>query len=375
MLLINKNAQRKLIGYSSIYLDCLRLCCALLVVAGHCRQIITPGWKVNGIFLLGHGAVVIFFVLSGYVIAHTTSVKHRNFKTYIVARYARLYSVYVPALIFTAACALLLFCINRTLFLQYDRGNNTIRYLLTLFFSNEFWFTSVAPPLNGPFWSLSFEFWYYTLFAILFYKLPGKKGVALIIVICLLIGPKILLMFPVWGLGWLAYKFKPLAIRITTARALSLNFLLLAFIAAAFLPEFPGRIGYQPLYMANGFLSDLVTGVFVAISVYLLPSNKEAATSDSGLLKQLRYYANLTYPIYLLHFPVLVVCSSIIFRYHLSEPVNYIVGFIAASSVSILLGSFFEKHKGIWYNFFNNLVFNKRLAFSHRKILIETSHS
>ncbi|MFQ3189263.1 MAG: peptidoglycan/LPS O-acetylase OafA/YrhL [Paraglaciecola sp.] len=74
-----------------------------------------------------------------------------------------------------------------------------------MFFVTQIWFLSAIPFSNGPFWSLGYEFWYYVIFAIVFYiKTPIKY--LLLLVICLFVGPKILLLLPIWLMGVMVYK-------------------------------------------------------------------------------------------------------------------------------------------------------------------------
>src|SRR5882672_11159660 len=85
----------------SLYLDLLRFAAAMLVFLDH------AGRKRLGGPLLGHlegladFAVLLFFVLSGYVIAFAGDCKERTLGSYAVARTARIYSVVVPALLLT----------------------------------------------------------------------------------------------------------------------------------------------------------------------------------------------------------------------------------------------------------------------------------
>ena len=85
---------------TSVFLDGLRVLAALTVFAGHCVLLLYHG----GFPLAGHVAVIVFFVLSGYVIAYSTlSRPGMSAKRYTVARLSRLYSVVGPALLLTAA--------------------------------------------------------------------------------------------------------------------------------------------------------------------------------------------------------------------------------------------------------------------------------
>jgi peptidoglycan/LPS O-acetylase OafA/YrhL len=131
----------------------------------------------------GHSAVIVFFVLSGYVIAYVVSTRERTAWAYSVNRISRLYSVVLPALALTCAFDALGQWVN-----PYVYASRTVLwkpaswqgYTSSLFFVNEFQafdLNGAVPGTNAPFWSLSFEATYYivaglVLFAPLRYALP-----------------------------------------------------------------------------------------------------------------------------------------------------------------------------------------------------------
>ena len=80
-----------------------------------------------------------------------------------------------------------------------------IRFAASLFCANEFWFYAIRPFSNGPFWSISYEASYYVLFGVWFFGRTRRKWIA-IALIALVVGPKILILFPVWILGVLTYR-------------------------------------------------------------------------------------------------------------------------------------------------------------------------
>jgi peptidoglycan/LPS O-acetylase OafA/YrhL len=92
----------------SIYLDILRVFAALYVMLFHIKTLqIGPAAILNKIPNHGHDAVILFFVLSGYVIAATTERKYSaGFREYILDRASRVYSVAIPALLLSVMLAL-----------------------------------------------------------------------------------------------------------------------------------------------------------------------------------------------------------------------------------------------------------------------------
>ena len=82
----------------SVYLDFVRFGAAFIVLLSHLREFYAgpvhiPQW--------GHEAVIIFFVLSGYVIAFVADTKESTLRDYTISRLARVYSVVLPAVVLT----------------------------------------------------------------------------------------------------------------------------------------------------------------------------------------------------------------------------------------------------------------------------------
>lgn len=156
----------------------------------------------------GHHAVMVFFVLSGYVIAHVTLSRPTTGADYGIGRVARLYSVVVPALVLTVALDSIGKLLDPTV---YDGWWNVdtkpvIRFTYSLFFLNEIWFESVRAFTNGPYWSMGYEASYYLLFGLWCFA-PGRWRIPVTALAALMVGPKILLLAPVWLMGVWTYRF------------------------------------------------------------------------------------------------------------------------------------------------------------------------
>ena len=86
----------------SVYLDLVRFAAALTVMLHHVWPTVFPDrplpWP-------GHDAVVVFFVLSGLVIAHAVDRPGRTVADYCQHRIARIGPVAFPALLLSAAIA------------------------------------------------------------------------------------------------------------------------------------------------------------------------------------------------------------------------------------------------------------------------------
>jgi peptidoglycan/LPS O-acetylase OafA/YrhL len=363
MITIDKRP-REIARYSSIILDGLRILAALVVFVSHIfthwfPQKTVTLWLDRG----AHCGVITFFVLSGYVIAYTTINRNRGGLQYLSARFSRLYSVLLPALLVTASIQYVVFFLNRNLHDQFSRDPSWIRYALSGLFLNEIWFHSSGPPINGPLWSLSYEFWYYMIFGLFFYKGTGKQWLLPGIIACCITGPKILLLMPIWLLGYVAFKY-PVQLK-TKAWSWMLVFAALTMVALVFtfIPPYPNRIGLAPLYFSNQYLTDWIMGIFIAAALWLLPVEKKSQTSS--FIKIFRKAADLTFPIYILHFPLMVVIDALIGDRITNTTQLFIPG-ILMLIVSAVIGLYLEKYRYIWVELFNSLFkfLNEQLKWS-----------
>jgi peptidoglycan/LPS O-acetylase OafA/YrhL len=87
----------------SLYLDALRFGAAFTVFLSHYGTGRISGGMFWYLADYGRTAVLVFFVLSGYVIAWVTEAREPTIEEYALSRAARLYSVIIPAFILTAA--------------------------------------------------------------------------------------------------------------------------------------------------------------------------------------------------------------------------------------------------------------------------------
>ena len=189
----------------SLYLDLTRLLAAVAVVVAHFEHngIIAEGaWS----FLpqLGREAVIVFFVLSGYVIASSTAQRRPSARDYAVARLSRVYSVVLPVLFLALAAAAAL----RTWTVTAPNAGYVLDKLYVylpfhLLFLGQHWQLAEVPPFMIPYWSLGYEAWYYLLFGLAFYLRGTRRNIAAALVLAVM-GYKLWLLLPVWLSGvWL----------------------------------------------------------------------------------------------------------------------------------------------------------------------------
>jgi peptidoglycan/LPS O-acetylase OafA/YrhL len=260
----------------------------------------------------GHDAVIVFFTLSGYLIAYSTLRKPCGWKSYFVARVSRLYSVIVPALLVTAALAAIGTALSPAFYHELDKGHNATRLLITAICMQETWWWNSSPPTNQPFWSLAYEFWYYILFGLTVF-VRGKlfKSAALVLV-CLLVGPKILLLAPIWILGALAFIFSdkhrfPAKVSLASAGVM----LVLWIAGILWLPRLPHDVPPPPLFNSGAYLTDLILGFVFAALLLFLHSGISAWDPRPWLHDGIRWFADRTFSLYLLHMPLILFITAV----------------------------------------------------------------
>lgn len=343
-------------GNTSILLDSLRIVAALTVLYIHAFD----RWFPNLAHPLSkpgepsHAAVTVFFVLSGYVIAHTTISKNRGGRQYAIARLSRLSSMVIPALLITSLAALIVGYLDANLLALYSRGHELVRYIACGLFINELWFFSAAPPLNPSLWSLSFEFWYYVIFGFWFFRKGGWLSYVLPVVSILIAGPKIMLMMPVWLLGYLAYVLPRPKIAVSTAWVLVTAGAVVSLFTILYLPSYPNQLYVKPLYFASQFVTDWVVAFFMAFTLWLLPSGNNI-NINSGVVAWLRKIADLTFPLYILHFPLLVLWQSI-FGFQLNNSVQFWEATVSVLFVACFAGVLLEWQRPVWDKIFRRIL-------------------
>jgi peptidoglycan/LPS O-acetylase OafA/YrhL len=193
----------------SIYLDLVRFVAAILVVIYHSNMRLLISEKLP-FSNHGHAAVIVFFVLSGYVISYITATKETTPVEYWSSRLSRFYSLAVPVVLLCPFLDL----VGEALAPQFYVDKTThdlawLRVLASLAFMNEVWGISIMSFSNVPYWSLCYEMWYYILFAI-FTFIANRARIILAGGAMLLLGPKILLLAPIWLVGVALHRYRAL---------------------------------------------------------------------------------------------------------------------------------------------------------------------
>lgn len=328
----------------SLYLDAVRFLAALVVLLFHASGFDSMALD-TGLGRYGREAVIVFFVLSGFVIAYTTDQKRLTPAEYATHRLSRIYSVVIPALMITVILDSIGSSLDRSIYTGLDAQSLFgIRLLVSFFCLNEWGVWSVQFFSNVPYWSISYEVAYYLLFGIVYF-LKGSARWLLLLLVGLLTGPRILLLLPIWMLGVWIYRSRRLA-RISRKAALvallasALGWVLVvdggwAGLFGTRLYELIGwelwrnGLGWSRFFLTDYLVGIIVAANFCAVRVLLA----DAKVTSQRLVTAIRLLSLLTFPLYLFHQPLALFFASL-------SPANMSnygrLAFVVASTLAIV---------------------------------------
>lgn len=329
--------------FSSL-LNFSRWTAALLVVVSHLRNIVFVDYEnvqhktllVKAFYFitgLGHEAVIVFFVISGLLVGGLSLSRWKSkgidYARYFMNRFSRIYVVLLPALIAGGIFDLIgLFYFNRTGLYS----NATEFSVATLNFSVQERLAGasfvgsvlmlqpfVMAPFgsNGPLWSLSYEWWYYCVFAILLAFFGSKTWSGKTILAAAIIGGTaflpvaLTLWMLIWllGTGVLLYGEFRLP-KLPPILAISI------FVSTMIFSKFSMNIGFmhasQGLFVEFG--KDFLVGI--GFSLLLLSFYRQTTTPVFQSIDRLpvrinQHLAEFSYTTYLCHVPFMLLFLAI----------------------------------------------------------------
>jgi peptidoglycan/LPS O-acetylase OafA/YrhL len=308
--------------WASVSLDLVRGLAAILVLVDHWRNLFFLNYhevRVHRLFFAvpytltaaAHEAVVIFFVLSGFLIGGTVrrAIERGEWSwtSYLTHRLVRLWIVLLPGLVL---CFLLdrigvAFAASRSLFPGDAAENDTA----IAFVGNLFFLQGVLVPAfgsDGPLWSLANEFWYYILFPLgLLAVFPSTRprtrlfSAALFLGLCLGLRTTLLPLFPLWLLGAALFALS----RSPLGNSLRW-FAVATYVPILFLCTYLHRI--------LGIGSDYVLAVATAILMWTLLCASQTAPAAALKVRFSRGLARFSYTLYVVHFPLLMLIAALV---------------------------------------------------------------
>lgn len=319
---------------ASAHLDAIRAAAAFGVMVNHLRKLFFVGdstfhgktailgfvYMMTG---LGHQCVMIFFVLSGFLIGRSVVESFRAGKwswwKYAVSRLTRLELVLIPAILLGAVFDSLGWRVFAPLYYQPVppfAARPFIAHLSAMVgIGNCIFLQGIALPMlrtvptfgsNGPLWSLSYEFWYYVLFPLVMFAFRAEGRLRAAYIVCVLaimgfVGAEISVYFSMWLMGVLIALAPDLLNERNLLRPFQVG--AGAFLAAAVALAY---LGVVPL-----MLSDFGVALGFTALLYGIVHSEQLDPSE-WYRKISRSSAGFSYTLYLVHFPLLMFMCALL---------------------------------------------------------------
>ena len=290
------------------WLDALRFIAAFVVLLSHtrndyfCDYSSLPAEQQNiysfvfyVIGRMGHEAVIVFFVLSGFLVGGRTIErimdKTINLRVYAINRFSRIYPPLTVSIIFF--------------------------YITTLFVPTEIWNWKTAlgnffnlqgilcDSLVNPFWSLSYEWWFYIVLALLGFSYKSSTNAKRLLGFCLafmaigvfVVGEMLIVYLVIWFLGAMAYLIRPVK-----PNKLILAMSVLGVVLGVALYQISKDThAFSFPFALNGVLVELFLSLMTCLLIQQVILMKPSSSFTSIIEKSLGYMGNFSYTLYLAH--------------------------------------------------------------------------
>ena len=313
-------------GAASVHLDALRGIAAVGVCLSHVRDLLFQDYPklphhsplMSAAYLatgLGHQWVIAFFVLSGYLVGggvlRSMALDRWSWRSYLLNRLTRLYTVLIPALVLGGLLDMAgIHLFGVTGIYGGQTGAHELVFAvrshlsIPILIGNYAFLQGIFVPTfgsNGPLWSLANEFWYYIAFPFLAMALWRRSSplvrlvnMALLVAVAAFMRPAIALLGIIWLMG-VAIHYLP---RLPAGNVLVRRLLMLTavLVCCATLAWCKGT---------HTLVADYVLGVAFLGLIYVVLS-----CSYTPMPKLYNWTAHVlsrsSYTLYLVHLPLLV---------------------------------------------------------------------
>ena len=310
---------------------------------------------------LGIEAVIIFFVISGFLVGGNTliqvSEKKFKFSEYLIKRISRIYIVLIPSLLIGGLLDIIR--INWT-----TNQNFSDNLTPFIFFGNILFLQVITVPPFGsnlPLWFLTCQFWFYVLFPLLIFFLVQKfslskrlLSVILSILIVALTYPEILKFFPIFVLG----SFLRLVPEKSVKPYINI------FSAIILILLFSVTVGLSAIYRCIVWyylLAISFSALIVLLSRFRFPDSLKKQADKLKILKIGAFFASFSFTLYTVHYPLQMFIIDFLrdrfnvnFPFHEANAINWFYFVILNICVYIFCYVIYlvtEKHTFIVINY------------------------
>lgn len=248
-------------------------------------------------FLAGSLRVKAFFVITGFLVTYSFLRRNCNLKSYAVKRFVRIVPAYLCTIMF---CILLGCCISRLALPDFFSSAQTWRYAVANIFMLN-WLEPCLPgvfegnsmqSVNGSLWSMKVESLFYVLVPMIIW-LVGKAGKHTVMAAVMAASVLFYNILPV-QLQYFTYFFGGMSVLLYFDSFMKFKYLI---ISVAALNEF---ILYSGICPALNFTAQSLEPIFFTATLLFVAYNVKS-------LNFMRRYDNITYGLFLYHFPVIQV--------------------------------------------------------------------
>ncbi|MGE9758068.1 acyltransferase family protein [Acinetobacter baumannii] len=354
------NSYNSISKNASPQLDSLRGLSALIVLFAHANQVLIAPYTIvfSGLAgLLSQSAVMVFFVLSGFLIGKSLTKNYcinngLNIDSYLKDRFNRIY----PPFLFSIVLVLFLYTLAPLMFPSgtniFFEANNLARpsfnvtipeVLRSALFLNGFLGDTISA--NGPLWSLSFEFWYYILAALLFKSSKPLYAISsiLLLIVLSILSKSFLIHSSVWFLGLILCILHNNNLFNITLNKLFYSIsiigtLLFSLVFLFFHHNMDNPLQHQETIKDFSLLLfKLSVGLLTSCFVYSILREKITFTT---MFKEASKYS---YTLYIIHFPILLFIFGVLQLTIKNSPILLLLTYIVSCFIIIVFSKFSAK--------------------------------
>jgi peptidoglycan/LPS O-acetylase OafA/YrhL len=361
-----------------VYLDFVRAAAALCVMFGHAAQYFLVGTFLDRMHEINVLGVLIFFLISGFLISLSVCQKHADrrygVREYAIDRFCRIYSAYLPALIFVAIADAFIAdsprysapnivnagnhydvytWIGNLLMLQ---GFPLFQAMKRLGLQTDVW--NIGPFGSADtFWTMSIEWWIYMMFGMVaFFRIKAGKsftpwqwllfGFVAVEPIYHFVGGPLLCLTMLWGIGMAAsllfLRLPALAADWPMTAGRWRNLCLTA--CAASVLAAIAHLYADLFHFGHVNPADLQFGVFVATAIFsLFFALGTVRQVPKTIAAAFGFLANYSYSLYLTHLTIFWF-AFVRFPGHEDDSRLFWLAIATANAVAIAFWWLFERH-------------------------------
>ncbi len=367
--------------WSSVHLNAIRGAAALIVLLGHTRGLFFSSFTANAgpttqaanyvargnRTTIGEEAVIIFFVLSGYLVGGSVirSIKNDtwSWKSYLFKRITRLWVVLLPALLFGIFLDVLGMHLFGSTTSIYAAPSSTLvphdlaaRLNWKVILANATFLQGVVAPTagtNNSLWSLAYEWWYYLQFPLLalIFSKTTKPPLRLLYLAAFLgsavfVGRDIVALFPAWLLGAAIAALPPTKL----SKKFAIPLLTLSISCLVLVKAFD-MSRYWAAWSAA-----------IAFSVILFCAVRQRSVCTNGVYRRVAgFFSDISYTLYLIHLPLAIFICALVDR-----PWHYYSLSIMTISLFLLLNAAIVVAATVFYKLFEGNTDRVRRALANK---------